>query len=59
MSFGSTALLGIWTAQAHTIDLGPATRECYFEDLHGEDKVNQKLRRLFMQCFHLLMLGYR
>ena len=26
-------------ARAHTIDLGPSAKECFFEDLHNEDKV--------------------
>lgn len=36
----STGLLAAWKAQAHTIDLAAATKECFFEDLHGEDKAS-------------------
>lgn len=27
--------------RAHTIDLAAASRDCYFEDLHTEDKVRR------------------
>lgn len=26
-------------SRAHTIDIAPATRDCFFEDLHAEDKM--------------------
>lgn len=32
-------LLGLRAAQAHTIDLPASTKECFFEDLHADDKV--------------------
>lgn len=30
--------------RAHTIELGPALRDCYFEDLHTDDKVSRLSR---------------
>jgi len=38
MIFILTGLL-FAVVSAHTIDLGPATKECFFEDLHREDKM--------------------
>ena len=41
----SWAILAVWTVlvvgvYGHTIDLAPSTKECFFEDLHAEDKVS-------------------
>ena len=38
------ALAVVLPARAHTIDLAAASRDCYFEDLHTEDKVRSNLR---------------
>jgi hypothetical protein len=37
------ALCSAPAARAHTIDLGPGEKECFFEDLHHEDKARRSL----------------